>query len=84
MNNEPYENMVKSTIDKFETAFKNQDINKILKKTMFGTDYFGIGSGFDAVDEYIYTLDTLFRKENQKLYLYKTCLNKLLIKTNLS
>lgn len=46
---------------------------EIVKKVMFGTDYFGIGSGFDAIDEYVKTLEILFGKEYENLYLYENC-----------
>ncbi len=41
---------------------------------MFGTDYFGIRSGFDAVEEYIDTCEILLGKANSKKYLWENCI----------
>ncbi len=74
MDNEPYDKLVNTFIEEISTALQGHDKSKIVNKVMFGTDYFGKGSGFDVVEEYIVTLDILFGKENQNLYLYENCL----------
>ncbi len=43
-------------------------------KVMFGTDYFGKGSGFDLVEDYIACLKAIFGRKNQNKFLYQNCL----------
>lgn len=63
-----FENKISKTINKY-----GKDI--LSKKVMFGTDYFGIGSGFDAVEEYVKTCKDLFGDENMQDCLFNNCLN---------
>ena len=73
-NNIPYENLINDFVSKIKPALNKYNIKDIINKIMFGTDYFGIGSGFDAVEEYITTLNVLFSKEYEDLFLFENCL----------
>lgn len=69
----PYKIMIKDFVSKIKPALKKYKVEDIINKIMFGSDYFGIGSGFDAVEEYIETLYLLFPKKYKHLFLYDNC-----------
>lgn len=71
----PYSELIKSFISQIKPHLDKFKPEDIVKKIMFGTDYFGKGSGFDAVEEYIETLEKLFSKKYEKLYLFENCKN---------
>ena len=73
--NKPYEDLKNLYLEELTCALKNFNKQDILSKVMFGTDYFGKGSGFDEVETYVSTLDAMFGKKNKKLYLYENCLH---------
>lgn len=70
----PYLDLINDFVSKINSAINKYNIEDIIGKIMFGTDYFGIGSGFDAVEEYIETLYQLFPKKYENLFLYENCL----------
>lgn len=73
--NLPYSELINMFITQLTPHLNKYKKEKIVNKIMFGTDYFGLGSGFDAIKEYIDTLDILFGKEYKNLYLYQNCIN---------
>lgn len=73
-NNAPYESLIKDFVSEIKPYLDKYNLEEIVTKVMFGTDYFGIGSGFEAVEEYIKTLYELFPKNFEKNFLYKNCL----------
>lgn len=46
----------------------------VIDKTMFGTDYFGKDTDFGFFDEYIITVQKLFKKFNQSAILFDNCI----------
>ena len=74
LNNLSYKELMNIYFDHMIPIIKLYGKNNLAKKVMFGTDYFGKGSGFDAIEEYIETIKILFGKENIEDCLYNNCL----------
>lgn len=72
--NRSYDDLIKELVDQIQPTINKYGRDKIASKTMFGTDYFGIGSGFDAVEEYIETCKILFGEQNLDNCLWNNCL----------
>ncbi len=73
-NNLDYSILMKDFITKLNNAMSKYDKSQIAQKVMFGTDYFGIGSGFEAVEEYIETAKILFGEQNLENILFNNVL----------
>lgn len=71
--NKPYSELIKMFVGQLSPHLKNYNKQEVAKKVMFGTDYFGEGSGFEAIEEYVQTLEILFGKEYEADYLFNTC-----------
>lgn len=74
-NNVPYNELINKFVMDIKPYLNKFNQSEMVNKIMFGTDYFGVGSGFDAVEEYIETLNILFSKQYEHLYLFENCLN---------
>lgn len=72
--NLPYDKLIAYFTNQLSPVVKKYGQEAISKKVMFGTDYFGIGSGFDAVEEYVKTCEKLFGKQNLNNCLWNNCL----------
>lgn len=69
-----YSILINDFINKLKPVILKNGLSKISDKVMFGTDYFGEGSGFDAIDEYKYTIIQLFGLKNYEKCLFDNCL----------
>jgi len=73
--NSPYHKLINEFVAQIFPTIEKYDKDVLAKKVMFGTDYFGIGSGFDAVEEYMQTCKILFGEKNTNNCLYNNCIN---------
>lgn len=71
----PFEDLITNFVKQLKPRLEKYNIQNVIDKVMFGTDYFGIGSGFDAVEEYIKTLYLLFPQQYENKFLFENCVN---------
>lgn len=72
--NKDYKELINWFVNELTPVINKYDKNELALKVMFGTDYFGIGSGFDAIDEYKQTIVRLFGEKNYNNCVFKNCM----------
>lgn len=74
INNEDDSLVIQDFINSISPVLSKFDKEKVAKKVMFGTDYFGKDTKFYAVEEYIEVIKVLFGEKNLNNCLYENCL----------